>query len=139
MQSYRDLIVWQKAMNLVIAIYEVTQNFPKSEMYGLASQMQRASVSIPSNIAEGHGLKQTQAFLRHLVIATGSLCELETQLEIADRLGYLKGEQKNLLLQANEIGRMLFGLRQSLQAKKDSLNPESLCFCFTNNCIAAVM
>jgi four helix bundle protein len=112
-------------MNLVISTYEVTQNFPKSEMYGLASQMQRAAVSIPSNIAEGHGLKQTQAFLRHLAIATGSLCELETQLEIAQRLGYLQLEQENLLSQANEIGRMLFGLRQSLQAKKDSLNPES--------------
>jgi four helix bundle protein len=58
MQSYRDLIVWQKAMNLVISIYKVTQDFPKSEVYGLASQIQRAAVSIPSNIAEGHGLKQ---------------------------------------------------------------------------------
>ena len=120
MQSYRDLIVWQKAMRLVVAIYKVTQKFPKSEVYGLASQMQRAAVSIPSNIAEGQGLKQTQAYLRHLAIATGSLCELETQIEIAEQLGYLSAEQPSPLLQANEIGRMLFGLRQSLQAKKDA-------------------
>jgi four helix bundle protein len=122
MQSYRDLLVWQKSMDLVIATYKVTQRFPKSEMYGLANQMQRAAVSIPSNIAEGHGLKQTRAYLRHLAIAFGSLCELETQIEISDRLGYLLPEEKVVISQAKEIGRMLCGLRQSLQSK---LDPES--------------
>jgi hypothetical protein len=72
------LIVWQKAMDLVVAIYKITQSFPKTEVYGLASQMQRAAVSVPSNIAEGHGLKQTQAYARHLAIANGSLTELDT-------------------------------------------------------------
>jgi four helix bundle protein len=117
MQSHRELIVWQKAMDLVVTIYRVTQSFPKSETYGLSSQMQRAAVSIPSNIAEGHSLKQTPAYLRHLAIASGSLAELETQLEISDRLGYLPPSEKDVLQQANEVGRMLFGLRNSLQAK----------------------
>ena len=65
MQGHKDLIVWQKAMDLVIAVYKLTRGFPKSEVYGLAAQMQRAAVSIPSNIAEGQGLKQTQAYGRH--------------------------------------------------------------------------
>ena len=68
MQGHKELIVWQKAMNLVVAIYELTKSFPKTEVYGLASQMQRAAVSVPSNFAEGHGLKQTQAYARHLAM-----------------------------------------------------------------------
>ena len=108
-------------MDLVIAIYRVTETFPKTEMYALANQMQRSAVSVPSNIAEGYGLKQTQAYLRHLAVASGSLCELETQLEISDRLRYLKSG-KELILQANEVGKMLSGLRQSLRKR---LNPGS--------------
>jgi four helix bundle protein len=111
LQSYRDLFVWQKAMDLVIAIYRVTATFPKTEMYALANQMQRSAVSIPSNIAEGYGLKQTKAYLRHLALASGSLCELETQLEISDRLSYLPVDGKDLIMQANEVGRMLSGLQ----------------------------
>ena len=88
MQGHKDLVVWQKAMDIVITIYGLTRGFPKHETYGLASQIQRAAVSIPSNIAEGHALKQTQAYARHLAIASGSLAEVETQLEIASRLGY---------------------------------------------------
>ena len=94
MQGHKDLIVWQKAMDLVIAVYKLTRGFPKSEVYGLASQTQRAAISIPSNIAEGQGLKQTQAYGRHLAIANGSLAELETQIEIADRLGYLSSREQ---------------------------------------------
>jgi four helix bundle protein len=124
MQGYKDLVVWQKSMSLVVLTYEVTQAFPTSELYGLAWQMQRAAVSIPSNIAEGHRLKQTPAYLRHLALAAGSLCELETQLEIARRLGYVPPEYHGLIRQANEIARMLFGLRQSLQARRNSPNPE---------------
>lgn len=116
MRSYRDLLVWQKAIELVVAIYSITQRFPKNEAYGLVSQMQRAAVSIPSNIAEGHGLKQTLAYLRHLAIASGSLAELETQLEIADRIGYLLPKDKRVVAQANEVGRMLSGLRQSIRS-----------------------
>ena len=117
MQGYKELIVWQKAMDLVEAIYRVTQSFPRSEVYGLANQMQRAAVSVPSNIAEGHGLKQTQAYIRHIAIASGSLAELETQLEISDRLGYLPSDERTVIAQANEVGRMLSGLRQSLRSK----------------------
>jgi len=123
MQGHRDLKVWQKAMGLVTAVYKLTTSFPKNETYGLASQMQRAAVSVPSNIAEGHGLKQTQAYLRHLAIANGSLAELETQLEIAARLGYSSTEVKVLIEMASEVGRMLAGLRRSLQPRRDA--PES--------------
>jgi len=114
MEGHKDLLVWQKAMDLVIAIYGLTRGFPKYETYGLASQIQRAAVSIPSNIAEGHALKQTLAYARHLAIASGSLAEIETQLEIATRLGYNPDLCQKLLLQAGEIGRMLMGLRRSL-------------------------
>ncbi len=104
-------------MDLVIAVYKATASFPKNEVYGLASQMQRAAVSIPSNIAEGHGLKQTQAYLRHLAIASGSIAELETQLEIAHRLGYATAEGNRLIEATHEVGRMLAGLRKSLQSR----------------------
>ena len=110
-------------MNLVVGVYKLTKSFPKNETYGLASQMQRAVVSVPSSIAEGHGLKQTQANLKHLAIANGSLAELETQLEIAERLGYLAAQDKSLMSQANGVGRMLTGLRRSLQLRRES--PES--------------
>ena len=73
MQGHKELIVWQKAMDLVVAVCELTKSFPKTEVYGLASQMQRAAVSVPSNIAEGHGLKQTQAYARYLAMPT-NLC-----------------------------------------------------------------
>jgi four helix bundle protein len=114
MPGHEDLVVWQKAMDLAIAIYCLTRGFPKHETYGLASQIQRAAVSIPSNIAEGHALKQTQAYGRHLAIASGSLAEVETQLEIAGRLGYNQEECRKIALRAGEIGRMLMGLRRSL-------------------------
>jgi four helix bundle protein len=115
-ESYRELIVWQKAMNLVVSVYKSTQDFPKHEVYGLVSQIQRAAVSIPSNIAEGHSLRQTPNFIRHLAIACGSLAELETQLEIARRLGYLQ-ISATLETEAAEVGRMLTKLRTSLQSK----------------------
>jgi four helix bundle protein len=114
MHGCKDLIVWQKAMDLVVETYRLTTTFPKSEVYGLASQMRRAAVSVPSNIAEGHALKQTQAYERHLAIACGSLSELETQLEIATRLGYLPSENRPIIEKAHEVGRMLAGLRKSL-------------------------
>ena len=114
MQGHKDLLVWQKSMDLVTQIYRLTQGFPKQEIYGLASQIQRAAVSIPSNIAEGHALKQTQAYARHLAIASGSLAEVETQLEIASRLGYNPDECRELLVRADEIGKMLMGLRRTI-------------------------
>ena len=84
--SYKDLIVWQKAIDLAISIYRLTENFPKSEIYGLTSQMRRASISIPSNIAEGRMRRSRKEFIRFLLIAYGSGAELETQIEIAKRL-----------------------------------------------------
>jgi len=113
--KYGDLVVWQKAMNLVEEIYQGSRQFPAEERYALSSQMQRAAVSNPSNIAEGHGRKSTGAYLQHLSVATGSLMELETQIQIAYRLGYLNtGRYKTLLQRTDEIGKMLSGLRSSL-------------------------
>ncbi len=116
MQGHKDLLVWQKAMDLVTAVYGLTRTFPKDELYGLTSQIRRAAVSVPSNIAEGHALKQTLAYLRHLAIASGSLAEVQTQLEIANRLGYLGPEHRRIADDAEEVGRMLAGLRRSLKA-----------------------
>ncbi|MGD0224280.1 MAG: four helix bundle protein [Terriglobia bacterium] len=116
MQGHKESLVWQKAMDLVSVIYRLTRAFPKEEMYGLTGQIRRAAVSIPSNIAEGHTLKQTLPYLRHLAIASGSLAEVQKQLEIADRLGYLRPENTKVLGQADEVGRMLAGLRRSLKA-----------------------
>ena len=116
LEGHKDSLVWQKAMDLVTVIYRLTRAFPKEELYGLTGQIRRAAVSIPSNIAEGHALKQTLAYLRHLAIASGSLAEIQTQLEIADRLGYIKSESRKVFDQADEVGRMLAGLRRSLKA-----------------------
>lgn len=102
-------------MDLVEEIYRYTRGFPKEEMYGLSSQIRRAAVSIPSNIAEGH-CRSRGEFLHHLSIAQGSLSEVETQIEIAKRLGYLTTEQQQMFaVSASEIGRMLNGLMNSLE------------------------
>jgi four helix bundle protein len=89
-KSHKDLKVWQESMDLVIQIYKLAENFPKHEIYGLSSQIRRAAVSIPSNIAEGAGRSGEKEFIRFLYIALGSLSEIETQLEIAFRLDYIK-------------------------------------------------
>lgn len=113
--KYTELLVWQKAMDLVAETYQLTRLLPSDERFGLVTQMQRAAVSIPSNIAEGHGRKSTGAYLNHLSIAAGSLAELETQFHIAVRLNYAEATCiEPLLLQTAEIGRMLSGLRSSL-------------------------
>lgn len=112
---YRDLIVWQKAMDLVVEIYRLSQAFPNTEKFGLSAQIQRAAVSIPSNIAEGHARKSSGAFINHLSIAAGSLAELETQLMLAVRLGFCSEDVASpLFLCADEIGRILTGLKNSL-------------------------
>ena len=92
MQSYRDLIVWQKGLDLVEKVYGVTSKFPKEEIYGLTSQMRRSAVSIPSNIAEGYSRKHRQEYIQFLRIAFGSGAELEIQIEITKRLHYLSVE-----------------------------------------------
>jgi len=117
-RSYRDLKVWQSAMDLVVDCYNLTEQFPRTETYGLVSQLQRAVVSVPANIAEGQGRSHTGEYLKHLSIAYGSLMEAETHLQIAARLRYIDDISLALLLRkSEEIGRMLNGLVQSLNRK----------------------
>jgi four helix bundle protein len=117
-QSYRDLIVWQKSIDLVLEIYGATQSFPKTETYGLVSQLRRAAVSVPSNIAEGHARLSTGEFKQFLGHSRGSLMEIETQVLISQRLGYINaGESSNLLNRATEVGKVLNGLLNSLDRK----------------------
>jgi four helix bundle protein len=114
-KSYRDLIAWQKAMDLVVDIYEVTKEFPRDELYGLTSQTRRSAVSIPCNIAEGQARDSTKEFAHFLSISYGSTAELETQLLIAERLGFIGHEQTtDRLEQCAEVGRIINGLRRSL-------------------------
>jgi len=116
--KYRDLLVWQKAMDLVTSIYQITASFPNEERFGLTSQIRRAAVSIPSNIAEGHGRKSSGAFINHISIALGSLMELETQIQIAARLSFITVETATtVLVQTDEIGKMLSGLKKSISAE----------------------
>jgi four helix bundle protein len=115
-RNYQELIVWQKAMDLVEQVYLASKAFPREEAYGLTSQVRRAAISIPSNIAEGQGRRTTPDFQRHLSIAYGSLRELETQTLIAARLRYLaEGECQAVLRMAGEVGRLLNGLKSSLE------------------------
>ena len=119
-QSYRDLKVWQFGMNLVCQIYEITGRFPKTEIYGLTSQIQRAAVSVPSNIAEGHARGSSREFLHFLTISLGSLAELETQLIIALHLKYVDNLVLDpVLCKCDELGKMLRTLQKSLKAKCD--------------------
>jgi four helix bundle protein len=118
-QSYRDLVVWKKAMALVLNVYRYTQAFPKVETYSLTSQLRRAAVSVPSNIAEGQARLSTGEFKQFLGNARGSLAEVETQILIAKDLGYLDQNQSDdLLNNAAEVGRILNGLLASLPSRK---------------------
>jgi four helix bundle protein len=118
-QSYRDLVVWKKSMAFVLDVYRCTQAFPKIETYGLTSQLRRAAVSVPSNIAEGQARRSTGEFKQFLGNARGSLTEVETQILIARDLGYLEQNQGETLLGgAAEIGRMLNGLLAVLERRK---------------------
>ncbi|TSE10744.1 four helix bundle protein [Aquimarina algiphila] len=108
MSTFRNLIIWQKSMELVTRIYIETKTFPKEELYGLTSQIRRASVSIPSNIAEGYGRMGKNDYLRFLNIAISSLFELQTQLEIGKNLSFLQENNFNILFEdTREIERML--------------------------------
>jgi four helix bundle protein len=108
LKSHEELLVWQKSIDLAEEIYSLTKLLPKDEMYGLTSQMRRAVVSIPSNIAEGHSRKTTKEYTHFLYVARGSKAEIETQIKICERLGYVSIEQtasaKSLL---GEVGKML--------------------------------
>lgn len=115
MAGYRELKVWRLAMELAEEVYKLCAEFPKHEVYGLTSQLQRATVSIPSNIAEGQARNSSKEFGHFLGIARGSLAELETQIMLAQRLGYLTAEKADPALEkAEEIGKMLKGLQKSL-------------------------
>jgi four helix bundle protein len=117
--SYRDLKVWQKAMGLVVTSYALTKRFPQTEIYSLTSQIQRAAVSIPANIAEGHGREHLGDYLHHLSVANGSPMELETHFLLAGRLSYLNHDElTGILSQAEEVGRMLAGLIRSLKKSR---------------------
>jgi four helix bundle protein len=114
-QSYKDLIVWQKAMQLVTEIYRITEGFPREEIYGLISQLRRAAVSVPCNIAEGQGRLTKGEFQQFLGYARGSLLELETLIHVATNLNYLDTAQSNkLLCQSVEVGKILNGLLSSI-------------------------
>ena len=114
-KNYRDLDAWVKSMDLVEMVYVNTRSWPREEAYGLTNQIRRAAVSIPSNIAEGQGRASTKEFLHHLSIARGSLLEVETQIMLGERLGYLQKEVSGHLLSCtSEIGRILNGLYRSL-------------------------
>ena len=117
-KSYRDLIVWQQAMELVTAVYRFTGEFPKTEIFALTSQIRRSAISIPSNIAEGYGRHSTSDYVRFLQIATGSLYEFQTQLEISRNLGLIKPEVFEITeAKSHEIERMLVSLTNKLREK----------------------
>ena len=115
--SYRDIKAWQKAIELVVEIYSSTRSFPKEEVYGLANQLRRAAVSVASNIAEGKGRCTDKEFLLFLHHARGSVFEVETQLTIAGRLGYItQAEVQRMEILAGEIARMLNGLIKAIES-----------------------
>lgn len=115
-RSFRDLKVWQYSVDLVAAVYTATKSFPPSEIYGLTARIRRAAVAISSNIAEGHGRDHLGDYLHHLSIANGSLMEVETQVLLASRLGYLSpAAERQLLSSTGQVGRLLAGLVRSLK------------------------
>lgn len=126
-RSHRDLEVWQRAMDLVVESYAVSRALPRDELFGLTSQIRRASVSVPSNVAEGYGRIHRGDYVRHLSIAAGSLRELKTLLEITYRLGYLdKSALRGPVRLADRVGQMLHRLTQRLSksGEADTRNPE---------------
>jgi four helix bundle protein len=125
-QSFKELVVWQRAMQLTVAIYRLTRDFPREEQFGLTSQIRRSAISVPSNIAEGQGRISPSEFRQFLGMARGSNCEVETQLEIARSLEFgnpkLIDEAESL---STEVRKMLFGLLNSLETQKE-LNVRAL-------------
>jgi len=115
-QSHRDLLVWQKSMDLVVAIYRITQKLPSHEQFGLISQLRRAAVSIPSNIAEGYGRQSSGSYRQFLSVSRGSLLEVETQIEICVRLGYLaQADIGGILADITELSKMLTSLIRKIK------------------------
>jgi four helix bundle protein len=118
LQSFRDLQVWQKAMELTAAVYRLTQRFPREETFGLTSQLRRSAVSIPSNVAEGHGRMNPREFKHFLLIARASNCELQTQLELSGVLGFADPQLLNTAqLTSHQVEKMIFALLSNLKNK----------------------
>ena len=116
MRPHRKLLVWKRSIELVTLIYRITSSFPKSEQFGLTSQMRRAAVSVPSNLAEGAARKGKKEFKQFLNIAQGSISELDTQTEVAHRLNYITDEDyTNVIQELTEISKMLYGLAKTLE------------------------
>ena len=119
--GFQELIAWQRAMTLVTAIYGATSDWPREELYGLTSQVRRTAVSIPPNLAEGHGRTGPREFAHHVSIAYGSLCELETQVLIAEQLGYANTDTtERLTAQIMEVRRLIRGLLRSLRVPSET-------------------
>jgi len=117
-KDYRDLEVWKLSKELAKDIYEITSLWPQDERYGLTQQLRRSAVSVMSNIAEGSGRRSTQEFIRFINIASGSLCEAESQLLLAKDLGYISSDSLNIIIaKADRISKMLYSLQKSLSAK----------------------
>jgi four helix bundle protein len=120
MQTHKNLTVWQKSITLVAEVYRITRVFPKEEIYCIVSQLRRAAISIPSNIAEGSARKYTKEYIQFLYVSLGSAVELETQLIISVNLDFIKQEKaESIQSQLEEIIRMLKGLIKSLSGRKD--------------------
>ena len=117
-RNFRELLVWQRGMEIAQSVYAITRRFPKDEVYGLRSQLRRAAASVPANIAEGNARDSTRDYLRHLSIAVGSLAEVETFVELATRLHYCSIEDVAPLIDSiHEERMMLHGLQRSLRSK----------------------
>ena len=123
-KSYKDLVVWQRAMDMTSLVYRATAELPADERFGLISQARRAAVSVPANLAEGHRRSSTKDYLRFVSIAAGSLAELETLVELAARLYSIRSTSlEELVSSADEVGRMLRGLQQRLEGRLSSPSP----------------
>ena len=123
-QSFKDLIIWQKAFQLCLDIYRATQSFPTEERYGLAAELRKTARSVPCNIAEGHQRRTTVEYLRFLDIASGSRAELETQLLLCQNLGYLNDQDADALVSACEnVAKLLASLSRALRNKLEAPNP----------------
>lgn len=124
-KGFRDLMVWQKSMQLAVEVYKLTKNFPREEVYGLTSQIRRSAISIPSNIAEGHGRLNAREFRQFLGVARGSTYELQTQLELARSLeiapaGLIEGATRL----SQEVGKMIYSLIESMHSAQGAMHAD---------------
>ena len=119
-QSYKDLLIWQKGIEIAVLVYQLIPEFPKDEIYALSNQIKRSTVSIPSNIAEGYGRQTTQSYIQFIKIARGSLCELETQLLLADRLSFIKAASlfSEIMNKISEESKMINSFINKLESSK---------------------